>query len=199
MRFLLSKQQFFLLVFGFLVLALTLAGVFSDNEKFVLPTITSDDFATSSEQMFFVADKGFEVRLVRVVDGDTLIVIKDEKEIRVRLIGINAPESVDPRRPVECFGKEAGAHLKEIIGDQVNLRLELDLSQGTYDKYGRLLAYVFTNKVLLNRRMIADGYAYEYTYRLPYLYQADFKQAELMARETLVGLWSSEACGQIKK
>jgi micrococcal nuclease len=75
--------------------------------------------------------------------------------------------------------------------------LETDPSQDTIDKYGRTLAYVWTvSGRLFNLDMIADGYAFEYTYDLPYRYQADFKTAGGDARTHSRGLWSPDACPQ---
>jgi len=64
----------------------------------------------------------------------------------MRLIGINTPETVDPRKPVECFGREASAEAKRLLTGQ-RVRIELDPSQNTYDRYGRLLGYVFVRDV----------------------------------------------------
>ncbi len=93
------------------------------------------------------------------------------------MIGLDTPEMVDPRKPVQCFGREASAQAKTILGGQ-SVYLETDPSQDTIDKYGRTLAYVWTaSGRLFNLDMITDGYAHEYTYDLPYRYQADFKAA----------------------
>ena len=131
----------------------------------------------------------------KVVDGDTLDV-KDEagESFKVRLIGINTPETVDPRRKVECFGKEASNKAKEILSGK-KIKLENDLSQGDLDKYGRSLRYVFLeNGINFNLQMISEGYAYEYTYKTPYKYQDKFKQAQKQAEELKVGLWADNTC-----
>jgi micrococcal nuclease len=121
--------------------------------------------------------------------------MKDGQKVRVRLIGINAPESVDPRRPVQCFGKEASAEMSRIVGGQ-SVRLETDPSQDTYDKYGRLLAYAFLpDGTDVNLHMVEAGYAYEYTYHLPYRYQKEFKAAQTAAEKGGSGLWAAGVCG----
>jgi len=136
------------------------------------------------------------VAVMRVVDGDTIDIAQGEQVVRVRLIGINTPETVDPRRPVECFGKEASLHAQAVLEGQW-VRIEGDEGQDTYDKYGRLLAYVYlSDGTLFNKQMIADGYAYEYTYRLPYKFQKVFKEAERSAREEGKGLWASGVCDE---
>lgn len=132
--------------------------------------------------------------VAKVVDGDTLEVRKDGGIVKVRLIGINTPETVDPRRSVQCFGREASAEAHRLLDGQ-SVSLETDPSQDTYDKYGRLLAYVYLpDGTLFNERMIAAGFAHEYTYNVPYKYQAQFKAAEQAAREARRGLWSPETC-----
>lgn len=133
--------------------------------------------------------------VLRVVDGDTIDVSVDGNPTRVRLIGINAPESVDPRRPLQCFGKEASAYMHTLL-DGRSVRLTTDPSQDRYDKYGRLLAYVYRDdSMFINEVMIDRGYAYEYTFITPYLYQQEFKGTEQGARTSLRGLWASTTCG----
>jgi micrococcal nuclease len=132
--------------------------------------------------------------VVAVVDGDTLDVSIDGKVERLRMIGINTPETVDPRKPVECFGKEASNKAKELLSDQV-VRLEADPSQGERDKYSRLLRYVFlADGRSFNQLMISEGYAYEYTYDTAYEYQSEFKQAQKDAEAAKRGLWADNAC-----
>lgn len=133
-------------------------------------------------------------KVIRVVDGDTIIVDLDGKNETIRLIGINTPETVDPRKPVECFGKEASDRAKSLL-QGTSVRLEADPTQGERDKYGRLLRYVFlADGTDFNLKMIADGYAYEYTYDTPYKYQSEFKQAQATAQQVKRGLWADDAC-----
>ena len=134
-------------------------------------------------------------KVTRVVDGDTLVVNINGVEEKVRLIGINTPETVDPRKTVECFGKEAGARMKELANGK-NVRLESDDTQSLRDIYGRLLDYVYLEDgQMLNRKMVAEGYAYEYTYMTPYKYQKEFRDIQTLARVSARGLWSPETCG----
>lgn len=134
--------------------------------------------------------------VTKVVDGDTIHVEANGQRLKIRMIGLDTPETVDPRKPVQCFGREASAEAKTILGGQ-QVYLETDPSQDTVDKYGRTLAYVWTaSGRLFNLDMIADGYAFEYTYHLPYRYQADFTAAENDARTHERGLWSPDACPQ---
>lgn len=131
----------------------------------------------------------------KVVDGDTIHVIINGQKAKVRLIGINTPETVDPRRPVECFGKEASLRLKELIENK-EVILEGDSTQADRDRYDRYLRYVYLEEVIINELLISEGYAYEYTYDLPYLYQDRFIGAQKIAQEKQLGLWNPQTCRQ---
>lgn len=136
-----------------------------------------------------------EYKVARVIDGDTIVVSINGQESKIRLIGLDTPETVDPQKSVECFGKKASDKATELLNGQT-VRIETDPSQELYDKYGRLLAYVFLpDGTNMNEKMISEGYGYEYTYDVPYRYQTDFKAAELSARTKKVGLWAPGACG----
>ncbi|PIU03405.1 hypothetical protein COT44_03100 [Candidatus Shapirobacteria bacterium CG08_land_8_20_14_0_20_39_18] len=136
-----------------------------------------------------------EARVTRVIDGDTIDVLFNGKTERIRFIGINTPETVDPRKPVECFGKEAYRVTNENLMGQMVL-LESDSSQTNRDKYNRLLRYVWKDNgtVDFGKVLIATGYAYEYTYDVPYKYQKEYKQAQKEAEEGKKGLWADDAC-----
>ena len=133
----------------------------------------------------------------RVIDGDTLVATVADHEVTVRLIGMDTPEVVDPRKPVQCFGPEASAEAKEILTGK-EVYIEKDPTKGDYDKYGRVLAYIYlsdADKTLFNLTMIEQGFAREYTYfDQPYKYQAQFKQAETQAKASLLGLWNPKTC-----
>lgn len=129
-----------------------------------------------------------------VVDGDTLKVNINGTIETVRLIGMDTPETVDPRKPVQCFGKEASNKAKELLAGK-KIRLETDPTQGELDKYSRRLAYIYTEDgTFYNKYMIEQGYAHEYTYEIPYKYQAEFKAAQKSAQENQRGFWSPTSC-----
>lgn len=135
--------------------------------------------------------------VTQVVDGDTLKINVDGKVETVRLIGIDTPETVDPRKTVQCFGKEASDKAKEMLTGK-KVRIETDASQGTLDKYGRSLAYIFLEDgTFFNEYMIQQGYAYEYTYDRPYKYQAQFKADQKTAEAGERGLWSPSSCNGV--
>lgn len=165
------------------------------------------------DRQVFINNLHFDYKIVDVVDGDTLDVerldgdkaFNIDKIVCVRLLGINTPETVDPRRPVECFGKEASSYLKGLADGKI-ASLELDDSQGLLDKYGRVLAYIYikdsgftgNNILFVNEEEIKNGYAYEYTYNTPYRYQEEFKYMESFAKRKYIGLWSPETCNGLR-
>lgn len=132
--------------------------------------------------------------VVAVVDGDTVKVRMGGSVESVRLIGIDAPEMAASGRPGQCFGPDSSAKAGELLAGKA-VRLEFDESQGRLDRYGRLLAYVWVDDVNVNAWMVRHGYAREFTYNLPYRYQAEFKAAEAAARAAGRGLWAAETCG----
>ena len=134
-------------------------------------------------------------KVLRVVDGDTIRIDYNGKDEKVRFIGLDTPETKDPRKPIQCFGREATAKMTE-FAENKNVRLEFDKTQGERDKYGRLLAFVYSedNKNLAYE-MIRQGYGNEYTYNSnPYKYQNEFKEAARKAREENKGLWAENTC-----
>ena len=132
--------------------------------------------------------------VAKVIDGDTIDVVMDAALTRIRIIGLDTPEIVDPRKPVQCFAREASDEGHKLLDSQY-VRLEYDASQDTYDKYGRTLAYVFLlNGTNYEKFMIENGFGHEYTYRLPYKYQAEFKAAEQEAQAAKRGLWADGVC-----
>lgn len=122
--------------------------------------------------------------VTRVVDGDTLLIDGHE---RVRLIGVNTPESVDPRRPVEFFGKEAAAFVRRTAEGR---RVRLEPGDEVRDRYGRTLAFVYLEDgTFLNAEIIRQGYGHAYT-RYPFRYADEFRDLEREARANRRGLWA---------
>lgn len=197
------------LIGGVLMLVLIVTGAFTVGTKWSgAPEANTasaegaliDDSATSTEENAEEeGEPGVELfDVVKVIDGDTITVKIGGKNETIRLIGIDTPETSDPRTGVQCFGKEATAKLKSVIGERVSI--EKDAGEGERDKYDRLLAYVYSEEgTMLNKYMIAQGYAYEYTYDDAYKYQKEFKAAEADAKAKRRGLWAPNACPEPQK
>jgi endonuclease YncB( thermonuclease family) len=140
-----------------------------------------------------ISNELFDV--VGVTDGDTIKVSLNGKIETIRLIGIDTPETVDPEKPVQCFGKESSDKAKELLIDK-KVKLESDSVQGERDSYGRLLRYVFLEDgTFFNKKMIEDGFAREYNFQgNSGKYQTEFKEAEISAKNAKRGFWSPETC-----
>ena len=124
-----------------------------------------------------------QVKVIRVIDGDTFEIEGGQK---VRLIGVDAPESVHPKKPVECYGEISSKVLKQLLEEKTVI-LEKDVSDT--DRYGRLLRYVFLDGVNINQYLVKEGFAYASSYP-PDISQQDLLtvlQAE--ARVLNKGLW----------
>lgn len=134
------------------------------------------------------------VRVEKVSDGDTLRINPWwGRSRRVRLLGIDTPETVKPGSAVECFGPEASAYLKTLISGH-RVRIVFDPSQGIFDDEDRLLAYVYRlDGTFVNLDLIQKGFAEEWTYRKAHSHQEEFRKAEDAARIKRTGRWGE--CG----
>ena len=159
----------------------------------ILPNLNSQNDSESTRPQTLPAGM---YQVAKVVDGDTFAVVVTGEEQSVRLIGVDTPEVVDPRRPVQCFGQEASVKLKNMLNNQ-SVKLEADPSQDNTDQYGRWLRYAYlADGTNVNLELIEQGYAHEYTFRIPYAQQAQFKQAEQRASVNQRGLWNPNICPQ---
>lgn len=134
-----------------------------------------------------------QAEVVRVVDGDTIIVLLDGREERLRYIGIDAPESVTPEQPVECFGPEAGEANERLVGGNT-VYLETDI-EGR-DRFNRLLRYVYVEEpdgslTMVNLRLVASGFAEAGFYPPNERYSDDLFDAERQAAAEGLGLWGA--------
>lgn len=163
------------------------------------------DLTVTAPVTLHLEPSGYEEAVVtRTIDGDTI-----EVEITgrvegpgvgeaavgrtyvVRLLGIDTPESVSPREPVECFGREASAATAALLtGEAVKLVKDVEERDG----FDRLLRYVYLGAELANARLVANGYANAYTY------PPNIRHSELLvglqhqARHAKRGLWGIDAC-----
>lgn len=129
--------------------------------------------------------------VTKTLDGDTFEIKIGKRIMKVRMMGVDTPETLDPRKPVQCYGHESSEKTKELLsGRSVSLRL--DKTQSALDKFKRLLAYVYRDDgIFINQYLLENGYAREYTYNKKYQNQKEFKEIEKKAREEKRGLWGS--------
>lgn len=168
--------SFLIIILGFYLLWFGLG-----NQK--LPEVSPTPEVAST-----LGVEGEKVLVTKVIDGDTF---KIENGNTVRLIGIDTPETKDPRKPVGCFGKQASSETKRLI-DGKTVILQKDVSET--DKYERLLRYVYLpveNDQLLfvNDYLVREGYAKVLTYPPDVKYNERLRLAETEAREAGKGLW----------
>lgn len=176
------SKKLLLIGAGILIFAIGIwiGGAFN-NPSPNIPPISSD-----TQEQLTNGNLGSELyKVVRVIDGDT---IELENEERIRYIGIDTPETVDPRKSVQCFGVEASKKNKELTEGKL-VRLEKDITDR--DKYNRLLRYVWVGDTFVNLELVKQGFAQSYSYPPDIKYQNQFVQAQREAREAKVGLWGA--------
>ncbi|MEX1218324.1 MAG: thermonuclease family protein [Acidimicrobiales bacterium] len=135
-----------------------------------------------------------EPTVLSVIDGDTIDVRFGYKRQRIRLLGIDTPETKDPRKPVQCFGPEASNRTKQLLPAGTILRLEQDLEER--DLYDRLLAYVWrkSDGLFVNLDLISGGYAEVLSIPPNTAHADEFRLAMNSAKAAPRGLWAS--CGE---
>ena len=167
---------------GLLILGIFIGSLFGNrNEKINSPLEQTAVVSTAVQYPSLV-------KVVRVVDGDTINVEINGQTESVRYIGIDTPETVDPRRPVQCFGVEASKKNKELVEGKM-VRLEKDITDR--DKYNRLLRYIWLGDILINQKLVEQGFAKSYSYPPNIKYQDKFVAAEKKARTDKLGLWTA--------
>lgn len=146
-------------------------------------------FSIFTSFLFLHAQTPYYRLCERVVDGDTIVLDGNET---VRLIGVDTPETKDPRRPVQYFGAEAAAFTKKLVEGK-KVRVEYD--QERKDKYGRTLAYIYLEDgTFVNAEIIKQGIGFAYiTY--PFKYLEQFYAMEREARIKEIGFWSHDDSG----
>ena len=148
-----------------------------------------DEEGAESREGIGPAAEGTLVPVVDVVDGDTIEVLFEGEEEDVRYIGVDTPESVAPGQPVECFGLEASAFNKELVGGE-QVRLVFDAEQR--DHFGRLLAYVYLGERFVNAALVRRGFAQTLTISPNDSFADLFGRLEQAAGRAGRGLW--DAC-----
>lgn len=129
-------------------------------------------------------------QVTEVADGDTITVDMEGKSEKIRFIGVDTPETHDPRKAVQCFGEAASNYTKNIIGGN-RVRLEADPLNTNRDRYDRLLRYVYLpDGRLVNAEIVKQGYGFAYL-GFPFSKSNEFKAYQQQARQENRGLWSA--------
>lgn len=149
-----------------------------------------DWFASATDAA--VQSQPGQYKVVRFSDGDTISVSMGGKTETIRFIGVDTPETHDPRKPVQCYGPAASAFTKNTItavGSTV--RLAADPQNTDRDRYNRLLRYVYLpDGTLFNEKLIQEGYGFYYPY-FPFSKSSEFAAAEKSAQAANKGLWGN--------
>jgi micrococcal nuclease len=175
------RRRFMLIAWvGFVLGALVLLGPVVIAQRAV-PEIPRPDFSSL-----------VTAEVVRIVDGDTIVIRLGREETTVRLIGVDTPETVHPRRPVEAYGKEASRFLTNLLaGESVYIESE---PGNPVDRYGRTLGYLYRvpDGLFVNLEIVRQGYGHAYT-KYPFEHIDLFRFYETKAREAGRGLWGDAA------
>ena len=147
---------------------------------------------SSSSQLLPPQDRQSDlVKIAHVIDGDTVdIDIKGRTE-RVRLIGVNTPETKHPTKPIECFGPEASAYMTQLLPKGTTVRIERDVE--ARDRYGRMLLYLYlgSDNLFINLDLVARGYGTPMSIEPNTFHRNDFVRAAAKAEAANVGLWKA--------
>jgi len=187
------KTMFRRWLFAFLVISFLL-GFYIHDTLVISPTISGGIIPPTPTFLVSISGTiapsatvsvaGERVHVGRIVDGDTIELTDGRK---VRYIGINTPETADPRKPVECFGNEAKAENTRLVQNKDAILVK-DISET--DKYGRLLRYVYVEGVFVNEMLVRSGFAQVFSYPPDISRQDALLKAQQLAREEGLGLWS---------
>jgi micrococcal nuclease len=127
-------------------------------------------------------------RVVRVVDGDTIVARVDGRDEYVRYIGMDTPETVKPDTPVQCFGPQASDENHRLVeGRTVRLTFDREVR----DDYGRLLAYVHVGKEFINAELVRDGFARTLPIAPNTSHAGEFQRLASRAAKAGRGLWGA--------
>lgn len=182
------------LALNFLAALLVVLGIVSQSQADNLLELVKEIIGDSSSSSTKSVTTHQTYLVEKVVDGDTIKVRMNGSLETVRLVGINTPESVDPRKEVECFGVQASDVLEEILLNQ-SVTLQSDDTQADRDRYGRLLRFVFLDGQDVGLWLLQEGYARESLYSdTPHVYRDAYLAAEQAAQEAGRGLWAEGVC-----
>ena len=168
------------------------SSIISSTSTTTSPTTNSPTQTTTvSTTVTTVASNKEKVQFYAKVDGDTAkFKFSNGDVVTCRFLAVNTPETVKPNSPVENGGPEASSFTENALKNASVIELEYDSNSDLYDKYGRLLAWVWIDGELLQSQLISQGYAeVKYIYG-DYKYVDTLRQLEKVAKENKLGIWS---------
>jgi len=132
---------------------------------------------------------GANGRIVKVIDGDTVDVSMNGRTERIRLIGIDTPETKKPNTPIQCFGPEASKHTKELLPVDTPVLVQRDVE--ARDPYGRLLGYIYrtSDNLFVNQDLIVNGFARPLSIAPNTAFAGEFATLAHTAQNSKIGLW----------
>jgi micrococcal nuclease len=157
----------------------------------LLASCSSGSTTKSSPALNHGAQSGIVVTILTVIDGDTVDIEIDGQTERVRLIGVNTPETKHPTKPIECFGPEASAYMTRLLPKGTEVRIERD--EEARDRYGRMLLYLYrdSDNLFINLDLISRGYGTPMSIEPNTFHRNDFVHAAALAEASNVGLWKA--------
>lgn len=175
------KSKIVLSIAGLIIIASTTLVVAGAVPKIKVPVTVMQSAKT---------EPGY-YKVTYVSDGDTFTVNMDGREEKIRLIGVDTPETVKPNSPQECYGKMASDFAKHILKDQT-VRLEADPINQNRDRYDRLLRYAYLQDgSLFNAALISQGYGFAYL-SFPFTKSEEFRLLQVEARKNKIGVWGGD-------
>ncbi len=161
----------------------------TETTELIEATETQPDPATDETEMF-----GEYATVTRVVDGDTIIANINGTDYRVRFIGMDTPETVHPEKPVEPYGPEASMFTESMLNNK-KVFLEYDVQH--FDRFDRVLAYIWVDDLMINEQLVKEGLAFVTTYPPNVKYVERFLDAQKHAQEQKINIWSIDSnCSQ---
>lgn len=158
----------------------------------IAPAIYYDSNFNEIDKFKDVTTEKLEVKYVAKVDGDTAKFELKGNTITVRFLGINTPETVDKQRGEEPYGKEASQFTQEKLENAKKIEIEYDNNSDKQDKYGRTLAWIWVDDVLLEEELVKNGLAETYMLQNNYRYAGSLQLAEKSAKDKNLGIWGGE-------
>ena len=172
------NRKYWALLLGVIVIIL---GIYFQNQQ------KAGQVSGASYDTSIKAEPGVPIKVLRVIDGDTIVLANGD---HLRYVGIDTPEEVDPRKPVQCFAKEAADKNKQLVeGQMITFQKDVD----SKDQYGRWLGFVYLQDgTFVNQELVKDGFAFAYPYPPDISKSALFADAQTSARTQNLGLWGGQ-------